>query len=113
MQLLAQLRTTLAGSEALSTSELLALSALIPELQSALRANLSSVADPRAALLLASGTETAAHETVRTQIHCAHLIEATGAHQLDIPELDALRANSCDLAAAPVLRARPSYSPPG
>lgn len=110
MQLLAQLRTTLAGSEALSTSELIALSAVVPELQSALRANLSSVADPRVALLLASGTEAAAHETVRAQIHCAHLIEATGAHQLDIPELDALRTNACDLAAAPMLTAsRPSF----
>ncbi|WP_443446579.1 DUF222 domain-containing protein [Glutamicibacter ardleyensis] len=110
MQLLTELHTTLADLEALSTSELLALSAFAPELQSAIRTKLTSLAEPRAALLLASDTEALAHETVRTQIHCAHLIEATGAHQLDITELDALRANACDLAAQPVLTAsRPSF----
>ncbi len=110
MQLLTELHTTLASSQALSTSELIALSAVAPELQSAIRTHLNSVADPRAALLLAAGTEALAHETVRTQIHCAHLIEATGAHQLDVTELDALRTNACDLAAAPMLTAsRPSF----
>lgn len=110
MQLLTELHTTLAGSEALSASELIALSALAPELQSAIRTNLSSLADPRATLLLAAGTEALAHETLRTQVHCAHLIEATGAHQLEIAQLDALRANACDLEAPVVLTAsRPNF----
>ncbi|WP_404285503.1 DUF222 domain-containing protein [Glutamicibacter arilaitensis] len=109
-QLVTALRTTLAGSEEISTSELIALSALAPELQSTLRVKTTGLADPRAALALAAGTEVLAHETVRNQIHCAHLLEATGAHQLEVTQIDAVRASTWDLASEPVLATtRPSY----
>lgn len=110
-QLVTALRTTLADSEEISTSELIALSALAPELQSVLRTETTHVADPRVALVLAAGTEALAHETVRTQIHCAHLLEATGAHRLEVTQIDAVRSGTCDVTSEPVLTtSRPSYN---
>ncbi|MGP9487067.1 HNH endonuclease signature motif containing protein [Glutamicibacter sp. AOP5-A2-7] len=109
-QTVADLQAQLAGSGELSTPELLALSSLAASILPALRTASTTLTDPRAALALSTHTERLAHEAVRTQTHCAHLVEASGAHRLDIATLDALRAQATDYATAPAFaESRPSY----
>ncbi|PRA12624.1 hypothetical protein CQ010_03460 [Arthrobacter sp. MYb211] len=109
-QTVADLQAQLAGSGELSTPELLTLSSLAADILPALRTASTTLTDPRAALALSTHTERLAHEAVRTQTHCAHLVEASGAHRLDIATLDALRAQAIDYATAPAFaESRPSY----
>lgn len=99
----------------LGTGDALALAALIPALLRRVRSasGPSSSADPRFALALAAAAEETADESVRAQIHAAHLIEASAAHGLSVLELDALRETEPDLALPPQLcEGRPSFTSP-
>lgn len=99
----------------LGAGDALALAALIPALLRRVRSagGPSSSADPRFALALAAAAEETADESVRAQIHAAHLIEASAAHGLSVLELDALRETEPDLALPPQLcEGRPSFTSP-
>lgn len=99
----------------LDAGDALAVAALIPTLLRRLRTagGQSSFADPRFALALAASAEETADESVRAQVHAAHLIEASAAHGLSVLELDALRETDPDLALPPQLcQGRPSFNSP-
>ncbi len=115
-QALSALAHSLKDPAEFSPGESLACAALMAQLLRQLQTAASldgSPVDPRYALALASAVEDVANESVRAQIHVAHLIEASAAQGLSVMELDALRETEPDLALAPQLcEGRPSFDSP-
>lgn len=97
----------------LSAPQILALAALCAKLLPALRQAQPDQLDPRFALALATHAEVLAAESLRTQIHAAHLVEASAAHCLAVEELDSLRDHAPELNQPPLLaEGRPIYKSP-
>ncbi|GAB3621765.1 hypothetical protein GCM10027417_30270 [Glutamicibacter endophyticus] len=79
--------TTSLGAVASHLHALTQINTYLTELPALLAMN----TDPRAAALIALATERLANQLLRNQLHAAHQVEATAAHTLPSPVLDAMK----------------------